>query len=80
MQLSVSAVTTARVLLTQPESISMFLRNTTLAPTVSTNVSGSSGVAKGGPSRARPDQSSVVPYQVMFNYLPLYTLNIHTYR
>ena len=39
-----------------------------------------SGVAKGGPSRARPDQSSVVPYQMMFNYLPLYTLNICTYR
>ena len=32
MQLSVSAVTTASVPLTQPESMSMFLRNTTLAP------------------------------------------------
>ena len=41
MQLSVSAVTTASVPLTQPESISMFLRNTTLPPTLSTSVSGS---------------------------------------
>ena len=41
MQLSVSAVTTASVPLTQPESISMFLRNTTRAPTLSTSVSGS---------------------------------------
>ena len=39
-----------------------------------------SGVAKGRPSRARPDQSSAVPYQMMLNYLPLYTLNIRTYR
>ena len=39
-----------------------------------------SGVAKGGPSRARPNQSSVVPYQMMLNYLPLYTLNTCTYR
>ena len=39
-----------------------------------------SGVDKGGPSRARPDQSSVVPYQMMLNHLPLYTLNICTYR
>ena len=36
-----------------------------------------SGVAKGGPSRARPDQSFVVPYQMMLNYLPL---NTCTYR
>ena len=28
-----------------------------------------SGVAKGGPSRARPDQSSVVPYQMMLDCL-----------
>ena len=39
-----------------------------------------SGVAKGGPSRARPDQSSVVPYQMVLNRLPLYTLNICIYR
>ena len=39
-----------------------------------------SGVAKGRPSRARPDQSSVVPYQMMLDCLPLYTLNICTYR
>ena len=41
---------------------------------------GTSGVAKGGPSRARPDRSFVVPYQMMLNYLLLYTLNICTYR
>ena len=34
-------------------------------------------VAKGGP---RPDQSSVVPYQMMLNCLPLYALNRCTYR
>ena len=39
-----------------------------------------SGVAKGGPSRARPDQSPVVPYQMMLDCLPLYTLSICTYR
>ena len=36
--------------------------------------------AKGEPSRARPDQSSVMPYQMMLDCLPLYTLNICTYR
>ena len=38
-----------------------------------------SSVAKGGPSRARPDQSSVVPYQMMLDCLSMYTLNICSY-
>ena len=39
----------------------------------------SSGVAKGGPSRARPYQSSAVPNQKMLNCLPLCTQNSYLY-
>ena len=53
-------------------------QNRAISPQLATFSDGS-GVAKGGPSRARPDQSSVVPYQMMLDCLPLYTLNICTY-
>ena len=43
-------------------------------------VFGLSGVAKGGPSRARPYQSSMVPNQKSLNWLPLCTQNNYTYR